>query len=201
MIASLDIDAKSYEPNKVVRIDEETAIITNGKTTLGIYKDHIYKIQEGETTPNFNITDIEEMELYNRLATYLREYGTPYHETDIDAQGKCIILQDKVLGYSLGEDKDEIAKDGFNYDDLYNLDCTICELIAPRLKQFKAQSPGTPYDMTREEWEENLDKMIWAFENYQYDYWEKDEEQKTIIESKINEGLDLFRKHFQNLWF
>ena len=193
MIANLDIDAKSYAPNKVVRIDEETAIITNGKTTLGIYKDHIYKIQEGETTPNFNITDIEEMELYNRLATYLREYGTPYHETDIDAQGKCIILQDKVLGYSLGEDKDEIAKDGFEYDDLYNLDCSICELIAPRLNRFKELEPSCPCDMSFEEWQGILDKMIWSFENYR----NSDE----IDENRVNEGLDLFHKYFQNLWY
>ncbi|MBQ5457568.1 MAG: hypothetical protein IIT61_02470, partial [Bacteroidales bacterium] len=118
MITSLDIDAKSYEPNNVFRIDDNTAIITDGKTTFGIYKDHIYKILDGETITSFNLTDIEEMELYNKLATYLREYGTPYHETDIDDKGRTIILHDKVLGYSLGEDKDEIAKDGFEYDDL-----------------------------------------------------------------------------------
>ncbi|MBQ2542914.1 MAG: hypothetical protein II554_06120 [Bacteroidales bacterium] len=193
MITSLDIDAKSYEPNNVFRIDDNTAIITDGKTTFGIYKDHIYKILDGETIPTFNISDIEEMELYNKLATYLREYGTPYHETDIDDSGRTIILQDKVLGYSLGEDKDEIAKDGFEYDDLYNLDCSICELIAPRLKRFKELEPGCPCDMSFEEWQGILDKMIWSFENYR----NSDE----ADENRVNEGLDLFHKYFQNLWY
>lgn len=193
MITSLDIDAKSYEPNNVFRIDDNTAIITDGKSTFGIYKDHIYKILDGETIPTFNISDIEEMELYNKLATYLKEYGTPYHETDIDDKGRTIILHDKVLGYSLGEDKDEIAKDGFEYDDLYNLDCSICELIAPRLKRFKELDPGCPYDMSFEEWQGILDKMIWAFENYR----NSDE----IDENRVNEGFDLFHKYFQNLWY
>ena len=193
MITSLDIDAKSYEPNNVFRIDDNTAIITDCKSTFGIYKDHIYKILDGETIPTFNISDIEEMELYNKLATYLREYGTPYHETDIDDSGRTIILQDKVLGYSLGEDKDKIAKDGFEYDDLYNLDCSICELIAPRLKRFKELEPGSPCYMSFEEWQGILDKMIWAFENYR----NNDE----ADENRVNEGLDLFHKYFQNLWY
>lgn len=193
MITSLDIDAKSYEPNNVFRIDDNTAIITDGKSTFGIYKDHIYKILDGETIPTFNISDIEEMELYNKMATYLKEYGTPYHETDIDDKGRTIILHDKVLGYSLGEDKDEIAKDGFEYDDLYNLDCSICELIAPRLKRFKELDPGCPCYMSFEEWQGILDKMIWAFENYR----NNDE----ADENRVNEGLDLFHKYFQNLWY
>ena len=193
MITSLDIDAKSYEPNNVFRIDDNTAIITDGKSTFGIYKDHIYKILDDKTIPTFNISDIEEMELYNKLATYLKEYGTPYHETDIDDKGRTIILHDKVLGYSLGEDKDEIAKDGFEYDDLYNLDCSICELIAPRLKRFKELDPGCPCYMSFEEWQGILDKMIWSFENYR----NSDE----IDENRVNEGFDLFHKYFQNLWY
>ena len=190
MITSLDIDAKSYEPNNVFRIDDNTAIITDGKTSFGIYKDHIYKILDGETIPSFNL-NIEEMELYNKLATYLREYGTPYHETDIDDKGRTIILHDKVLGYSLGEDKDR-NKD-FDDENLYNLDCNICDLIAPRLKRFKELEPSCPCDMSFEEWQGILDKMIWAFENYR----NNDEAE----ENRVNEGLDLFHKYFQNLWY
>ena len=192
MITSLDIDAKSYEPNNVFRIDDNTAIITDGKTTFGIYKDHIYKILDGETIPTFNISDIEEMELYNKLATYLREYGTPYHETDIDDKGRTIILHDKVLGYSLGEDKDQ-NREGFDDENLYNLDCNICDIIAPRLKRFKELEPGCPCDMSFEEWQGILDKMIWSFENYR----NSDE----IDENRVNEGFDLFHKYFQNPWY
>ena len=69
--------------------------------------------------------------------------------------------------------------------------------IAPRLKAFKAlKKHGCPDDFeSQEDWNNAIQKMIDAFELvgpnkvvYSDDY------------PIINEGLDLFRKYFLNLW-
>ncbi|MBQ4475722.1 MAG: hypothetical protein II935_05970, partial [Bacteroidales bacterium] len=59
--------------------------------------------------------------------------------------------------------------------------------------RFKELDPGCPCDMSFEEWQGILDKMIWSFENYR----NSDE----IDENRVNEGFDLFHKYFQNIWY
>ena len=69
--------------------------------------------------------------------------------------------------------------------------------IAPRLKAFKAHKKhGWPEDFeNQEDWNKAIQKMIDAFELLkQITSFSKEEEQT------IEEGLDLFRKHFRNLW-
>jgi hypothetical protein len=69
--------------------------------------------------------------------------------------------------------------------------------IAPRLKAFKAlDKHGWPEDFeSQDEWNKAIQKMIDAFELLkQITSFSKEEEQT------IEEGLDLFRKHFRNLW-
>ena len=50
-------------------------------------------------------------------------------------------------------------------EELYDLDVTIARFILPRLMLFKEHCERTPsLNMTREEWDGILDKMIYAFE-------------------------------------
>nr|DAD65583.1 MAG TPA: hypothetical protein [Bacteriophage sp.] len=86
---------------------------------------------------------------------------------------------------------------GFDDSELWSLDCTICKFIAPRLKAFIKHSegscPGKFYD-NPDEWAVVLNKMLYAFEHYDVNYYLNNDA------DKINEGLDLFHKYFNMLW-
>lgn len=108
--------------------------------------------------------------------------------------------------------------------ELSNLDRTIAKFVLPRLKEFRKVENG--YEKF-EDWEKILDKMIQSFElvlddsapdfDVKASYTIKDgkkvikdesstDEAKAYIDyfkekdKKIQEGLDLFAKYFQELW-
>ena len=87
---------------------------------------------------------------------------------------------------------------GFDDRELWNLDITIAEFVLPRLKRFKQRSFGYPAELTPEQWDEYLHKMINSFEfvleqNENPSYDEKEWE-------KAKEGLSLFAKYYSGLW-
>lgn len=116
------------------------------------------------------------------------------------------------------------------YKDVINLDRTIARFILPRLKFFKKKTHTSPFGFTLKEWKSIIDKIILAFElilddnepdfgelkyhtekadngywkiindpnsTFDKDAYEKWHKDKDI---KINEGLQLFVKYFQDLW-
>lgn len=103
-----------------------------------------------------------------------------------------------------------------NPNETYSLDITIANFILPRLKLFKKLNNGFPSckEMDSfEKWNETLDKMINAFEliscgDSHYNCWDitknSYEEIKPLLEQKqkeVDEGLWLFSKWFQHLWW
>jgi len=117
--------------------------------------------------------------------------------------------------------------------DTYDLRSTLSMIIVPSLKKFKEDMDSHPSDMTMEEWEEIIDKMIWSFETIEtnwesqfhhgnmdmkfveskhypgamemvygpnHTHWYDEEGAKKYCE-KIQEGINLFAKHFWNLWW
>ena len=83
------------------------------------------------------------------------------------------------------------------YKDTWNLDYYIAKFILPRLKLFKKVTMGFPCDLKSiNEWYDILDKMIAAFMILSTDEINTQDEQKIV-----NEGLDLFRKYYQDLWW
>ena len=123
--------------------------------------------------------------------------------------------------------------------DTWSADHTLAVIIAPLLKQLKLTQNGYPSGLTEQEWNEILDKMIFAFDALVNDDWEDqfhtgemdivwtpinikgepvedgeyrrmdkgpndthvfDVEGWTAYEEKIQEGLELFGKHFRSLW-
>ena len=111
---------------------------------------------------------------------------------------------------------------GFYYEECWNLDITLSALILPRLIQFKNTQVGYPpsfyngsllYSDNEEykrkcekealkEWNDVLDKMIFAFKSIVYSDEEKCKtggERKALSE-KIDLGLKLFGKYFRCLW-
>lgn len=100
-------------------------------------------------------------------------------------------------------------KRGFDNTELWSLDFSIAKFILPRLKEFRKVCNGAPYGgedckfettednfMTVQGWKDCLQKMIDAFQLIvDYDAWGDDRKQEIV-----EEGLDVFRKYFHNLW-
>lgn len=98
---------------------------------------------------------------------------------------------------------------GFSDRQLWSLDVTIASYVLPRLKRYKEINNGYPLraekdrSYTEEEWNTVLDDMIYAMQ-YVVDG-------KIYIPSNVKEfdaegfdrhqhGIELFAKHFHNLW-
>lgn len=89
---------------------------------------------------------------------------------------------------------------GWSDDETWSLDYSLAKLIAPRLKRFKQIICGHPHNMEEKEWHQDLDKMIAAFEFLgSEDRWSFDLDQKKMLE--VQEGIDLFAKHYVGLWW
>lgn len=85
----------------------------------------------------------------------------------------------------------------FPIEEIWNTENVIAAFIAPRLRAFKdLKKHGYPSEMNSErQWNSAIQRMIDAFEILSRPYTPTDEEDPIV-----EEGLDLFRKHFRNLW-
>lgn len=81
---------------------------------------------------------------------------------------------------------------GFDDTELWNLDCTILKFTLPRLKAFKETTNCHPGDVTADEWQEILGKIITLIENIL---------NGTPMISEEDEGFELLKKYFFSLWF
>jgi hypothetical protein len=99
------------------------------------------------------------------------------------------------------EREDEFSKQrlerGFDDSETWSLRDTIARFIIPRLKRFREISIAYPAEMTYEEWNSILDKMIKAFELVDDRYLTLTDEQQKEYE----EGISLFKEHFMGLWW
>ena len=109
--------------------------------------------------------------------------------------------------FSLTDNKDERETKfseqrkevGFDDTETWSLTDTISRFIIPRLKRFKEVNNGVPHGQTEESWDITLDKMILSFELTCRDSGSRDYTDEERIQ--LNEGLDLFRKYFFELWW
>lgn len=125
--------------------------------------------------------------------TYFRDMRFPYNVIQFFKDMRTLIkwaFQKLCRGYA-------------DYE-VWSLNSVIADFVIPRLKKLKIIMSGYPVDIWNEkksdeqamkEWRRILDKMITAFELFSND-WECNEEKKQ----KVEEGLDLFRKYYINLW-
>jgi hypothetical protein len=88
-------------------------------------------------------------------------------------------------------------KNDYPIEEVWNTDTYLAKLIVPRLKAFKALDKHgyCPAFSGIETWNKAIQKMIDAFELLDHITSYTDEEKQTI-----DEGLELFCKHFRNLW-
>ena len=103
---------------------------------------------------------------------------------------------------------------GWSDIEVWNLDDTVSKWIVPRLKAFREETIGYPPDMGFEDWQTELDEMIFGFEFEGSEWYEKnvfpikDQDAKN---AKIREYIDLckraedgrilFAKRFDHLWW
>ena len=83
-------------------------------------------------------------------------------------------------------------------EEVWNTDNTLSQLIVPRLLAFKAlDKHGYPPDYDdMHKWNNTIQKMADAFELMKYACATHTKEEERTIE----QGLDLFRKYYRNLW-
>jgi uncharacterized protein YehS (DUF1456 family) len=91
----------------------------------------------------------------------------------------------------------QLMEQGFHDGDTFDLFTHLSKLILPRLKRFKEVHCGYPGYLTARKWNNMLNKMILAFELLTQDKVGYSE----VEEKSINSGLELFGKHFRNLWW
>lgn len=97
-----------------------------------------------------------------------------------------------------------------NPRDTWCLCVLLAEYILPRLKEFKRRTNAYPMSVeSMEDWYEIIDRMIYAFDyiskdsiTYGLDSWDNDFREKyDEIQKRIDNGLYLFGKYFQELWW
>lgn len=124
----------------------------------------------------------------------------------------------KILNGCKYEDTESInfyEKNGFYFQECWNLDQTLAALILPRLIHYKNIKTGVPgclcfYDKyyniideekSKEGWNEILNLMIEAF--YRIIFIDElclDQKTRLNNEKRIKSGLSLFSKYFCCLW-
>ena len=88
-------------------------------------------------------------------------------------------------------------RNDYPIEEIWNTDNALAQLIVPRLQAFKElDKHGYPPECKdMREWNSTIQKMIDAFEILSRPYTPSDEEDPIV-----EEGLDLFRKYYRNLW-
>jgi hypothetical protein len=85
---------------------------------------------------------------------------------------------------------------GFDESETWSLYSTISRFIFPRLKAFKESNICYPPELTTEEWNVILDKMIKSFElAIESDFMTEEESEE------FREGFNLFNEYFFALWW
>jgi hypothetical protein len=86
----------------------------------------------------------------------------------------------------------------FDDSDTWDMDYSLAALILPRLKRFKEITRAHPAELSWEEWNIILDKMIAAFEfahsGRRFDAPPEDFD-------KYQKGINLFAKYYFALWW
>lgn len=103
---------------------------------------------------------------------------------------------------------------GYSDIEVWNLDDTVSKWIVPRLKAFREETIGYPPDMGFEDWQAEIDEMIFGFEFDCHEWYEKNvfsikdpAEKEAKMEryrglcKRAENGRILFAKRFDHLWW
>lgn len=90
---------------------------------------------------------------------------------------------------------------GWDDRDLWSLDITIAKFIVPRLKFYHTNYCGWPAGLSKKEWKEITGKMLYAFELIADEEHLPGSEDFEKYNKIMQDGLDLFRQYYFNLWW
>ena len=132
----------------------------------------------------------------NKLSYGLKELGLLEEDIYFDDNLSSEFTNDPRQE-SWKKQKEEL---GFDIRELWNLDFTMAHFIYPRLKYFRDNYAEDFHPCncdSVEEWQKTIDKILLAFKiilvhrinDIEYDY------------KKVEEGLILFAKHFNDFWW
>ena len=93
----------------------------------------------------------------------------------------------------------QLETQGWTDADTWSLEHVLAKWMTPRLKRFKELNNGHPMDLNEKKWNAIIQKMIDAFEIIGSDDYFMLTDKKKI--KRMNEGLDLFRQYFHDLWW
>jgi len=94
----------------------------------------------------------------------------------------------------------ELLRHGFTNADTWSLDCIIVRFVLPRLRLFVQYPDSVPMSVdSQEEWEGMLTEMVRGLELYLQDVCEGDLVNKKE-RNEMEEGMQLFKDYFENLW-
>lgn len=100
---------------------------------------------------------------------------------------------------------DQLKQHGFSDSETWSLYSVMCDFILPRLTRFKDIVPNHPSKITLEEWKIIIDKMRFSFyyaKNRDEDeFTDKFEDERQADYEQYEEGMQLFSKWFQHLWW
>jgi len=164
------------------------------------------------------------------------KYGNRYADSSdqIDYYVEALegIMQ-SIYNYSINlylDKRERSVKVDIHKYDTWSMDTTLAHIVVPMLKQLKATTHGYPSGLTEEEWNDNLDAMIFSFES-KLMYWEDqfysgehdthwtklengmtqltkgpndtfevDYEGLRAYQERVSNGFKLFGKYYEGLW-
>lgn len=97
----------------------------------------------------------------------------------------------------------ERGRYGYTYQDLYSVDSYLSQLIRAMLVDLIGINNGHPTSFeSLDEWNDNIFKMVKGFDanGKLMDFRFVDEEHKAELEKEYDEGMELFKQHFNGLW-
>ena len=133
----------------------------------------------------------------------LREFEAYMSKRDKGIRGRIMRFYYDTLNTI--ENTQLAIKHGFQrmfrgYDDnaYWSLDCYLTDIALPVLRFYRKDGAGHPADMNEEQWNDILDKMIYSFE-----YVAGIDRDYNLIRDdmpRVQEGFELFGRHFRELW-
>jgi hypothetical protein len=92
---------------------------------------------------------------------------------------------------------------GWSDDETWNLEHTAAKWLLPRLKRFKELNIAHPVELTADDWDDILDKIIFSLEHVgcEDSWWGDLDDWTQEKQDRIQEGLTLLGKWWMDLWW
>lgn len=100
------------------------------------------------------------------------------------------------------------------HEEEWHLDEVIGQFISPRIQRLAEQSacciPNSLWSElgdkeAKKQWAEIMEKIVWSWKyingEIEFDYFELEQEERQTMEDKKMEGLRLFAKYYNSLWY